>query len=83
MPSPNALDERIAVIEKKIEGGAVRGDLSKREYSRLRPQLAVVKYKSAKMEKDGVTEQAYRDLEHYLLRLEKDTDRRLNSFHRR
>lgn len=66
MPSPNALDERIAVIEKKIEGGAVRGDLSKREYSRLRPRLAVVKYRRAKMEKDGVTEQAYMDLEHYL-----------------
>jgi hypothetical protein len=42
-----------------------------------------VKYKRAKMEKDGVTEQAYRDLEHYLLGLEKDTDRLLNSFHRR
>jgi len=78
-----SLDERIAIVEKKIEGGTVRGDLTKSEYSRLKPRLAVVKYKRAKIEKDGVTVQAYKDLEHYLLGLEKDTDRLLKSIHRR
>jgi hypothetical protein len=78
-----SLDERIAIVEKKIEGSAVRGDLTKSEYSRLKPRLAVVKYKRAKLEKDGVKEQSYKDLEHYLMGLEKDTDRLLKNIHRR
>lgn len=78
-----SLDERISLVERKIESGVVRGSLTKGEYSRLKPRLAVVKYKRAKIQKDGVTEQSYKDLEHYLLGLEKDTDRLLNSIHRR
>jgi|APFre7841882630_1041343.scaffolds.fasta_scaffold338118_2 hypothetical protein len=78
-----SLDERIALVEKKIEGGAVRGDLTKTEYSRLKPRLAVVKHKRAKIEKDGATHQAYKDLDHYLYGLERDTDRLLNSLKRR
>jgi hypothetical protein len=78
-----SFDERIAIVEKKIEGGTVRGDLTKAEYSRLKPRLAVVKYKRAKIEKDGATQQAYNDLDRYLYGLEKDTDRLLNSLKRR
>jgi hypothetical protein len=77
------VDERIAIVEKKIEGGVVRGDLTKSEYSRLKPRLAVVKYKRAKIEKDGATQQAYKDLDRDLYGLEKDTDRLLNSLKRR
>ena len=61
-----SLDERVAIVEKKIEGGVVRGDLTTNEYSRLKPRLAVVKYKRAKIVKDGVTQQAYKDLDRYL-----------------
>jgi hypothetical protein len=78
-----SIDERIALVEKKIEGGAVRGDLTKTEYSRLKPRLAVVKHKRAKIGKDGATQQAYKDLDRYLYGLEKDTDRLLNSLKRR
>jgi hypothetical protein len=78
-----SLDERIAIVEKKIETGAARGDLTSNEYSRLKPRLAVVKYKRARMEKAVVTEQSYKDLDHYLLGLELDTDRLLNSLKRR
>jgi hypothetical protein len=78
-----SVDERVAIVEKKIEGGVVRGDLTKNEYSKLKPRLAVVKYKRAKIEKVGVTQQAYKDLDHYLYGLEKDTDRLLNSLKRR
>ena len=78
-----SVDERVAIVEKKIAGGVVRGDLTKNEYSRLKPRLAVVKYKRAKIEKDGVTQQAYKDLDRYLYGLEKDTDRLLNSLKRR
>jgi hypothetical protein len=75
--------ERIAVVEKKIESGAARGELTKNEYSRLKPRLAVAKYKWAKIEKEGATEKSYRELEHYLYGLEKDTDRLLKNFRRK
>ena len=78
-----SIDERISIVEKKIETGAARGDLTGNEYSRLKPRLAVVKYKRARIEKNGVTEQSYKDLDHYLLGLELDTDRLLNSLKRR
>ena len=81
--SAYSLDERIAIVEKKIEVGNARGDLTKNEYSRLKPRLAVVKYKRAKMERAGVTEQSYKDLDHYLLGLEMDTERILNSLKRK
>jgi hypothetical protein len=77
------IDERIALVEKKIEGGFVRGDLTKSEYSKLKPRISVVKYKRAKIEKDGATHQTYKDLDRYLYGLEKDTDRLLNSLKRR
>ncbi len=67
-----SVDERVAIVEKKIEGGVVRADLIRNEYSRLKPRLAVVKYKRAKIKKDGVTKQAYKDLDCYLYGLEKD-----------
>jgi hypothetical protein len=57
-----SIDERIAIIEKKIEGGFVRGDLTKTEYSRLKPRLGVVKSKRAKIEKDGATQQTYKEI---------------------
>jgi hypothetical protein len=78
-----SIDERIAIVEKKIEGGVMRGDLTRNEYSRLKPRLAVVKYKRAQMDKPNATEQTYKDLEHYLYGLEMDTDRMINSLKRR
>lgn len=75
-----AIDQRITIVERKIEGGLLRGDLTRNEYSRLKPKLAVVKYKREKIEKEGVTEQAYKDLDHYLYGLEHDTDRLINKF---
>ena len=78
-----SLGERIDVVEKKIESGTARGDLTKNEYSRLKPRLAVAKYKWNKIKKEGATEQSYKELEHYLYGLEKDTDRLLNNFRRR
>ncbi len=38
-----SMDERILIVEKKIEGSTARGDLMKSEYSRLKPRLAVFK----------------------------------------
>jgi hypothetical protein len=65
------VDERDAIVEKKIK------------YSRLKPRLAVMKYKRAKIEKDGVTQQASKDLDRYLYGLKKDADRLLNSLKKR
>jgi hypothetical protein len=73
-----SIDERIALVERKIEGGTIRGDISRSEYSKLKTRLAVVKYKRAKLARGAVTEQAYKDLDHYLYGLEMDTDRLLS-----
>ncbi len=75
LSSDLSIDQRIALVEKKIEGGAARGDIPRSEYSKLKTRLSVVKYKRAKIEKAGVTEQSYKDLDHYLFGLERDTDR--------
>jgi len=81
--SDPSIDERIAIVEKKIEGGAVWGDLTNADCSRLKPRRAVVKYKRAKIENDGATQQAYKDPDHCLFGLEMDTDRLLSSLKRR
>ncbi|HTZ18235.1 MAG TPA: hypothetical protein VMB78_07325 [Dissulfurispiraceae bacterium] len=73
-----SIDERIALVEKKIEAGTARGDIPRHEHSKLKSRLAVVKHKRARLETVRVTEQAYKDLDHYLYGLEKDTDRWLS-----
>ncbi len=69
------IDERIALVEKKIDSGASRGDIPKPEASRLRTRLSVVKYKRARLQKGVVSEQAYKELDHYLYGLERDAER--------
>jgi hypothetical protein len=77
------VEERIEFLYKKIEASSARGSLTKNEYARLKSRLFVLKHKSDKYKKNGVTTNQYLQLERELTALEKDTDRLINSLKRR
>jgi hypothetical protein len=77
------VEERLALVQKKIDAGAARGSLTKSEEGRLKTRYFVLKHKSDRYKKKGTTESQYLQLERDLTALEKDTDRLLNSLKRR
>jgi|WetSurMetagenome_2_1015567.scaffolds.fasta_scaffold00135_31 uncharacterized protein YcgL (UPF0745 family) len=77
------VEERMAVVLKKIENGGVRGSITKGDYFKLKSRYQIVKHKSDRYKKNGTTETQYLQLERELTALEKDTERLLNSLKRR
>jgi hypothetical protein len=77
------VEERMAVLSKKIEDGVARGSLTKNEQGRLKTRFVVLKHKSDKYKKQGATTTQYLQLERELTGLEKDTERLMNSLKRR